>query len=80
MAPFVAIGIADRQVIAPHHDAPGIIFVVDNRIGTAGDDTGGNAGAVTKMAGRQHIGRSQQVGKPVNHSLVFAACSVTQHN
>jgi len=32
------------------------------------------------MAGRQHIGGSQQIGEPVDHSLVFPPGAIAQHD
>jgi len=77
---LVTVRVADYQVVAPHHNALWMVFVVDNGVCPAGDDTGGNTGAVAKVTGRQHIRSSQQIGKAVNDRLVFPAGTVTQYN
>ena len=56
---LVTIRIADHQIVAPDHDAFGIVFIVDNRICAAGDNTGGDTRAVAKVPGRKNIGAAQ---------------------
>ena len=77
---LVAVRIADDQVVAPDHDALGMVFIIHDGVCTAGDDGGGDAGPVTEMAGSKDIRRSEKVGEPVDDRLVFSSRTVTHHN
>jgi hypothetical protein len=74
---FVLVRIADHQVVAPDHEALGVIVVVHNGIGAAGDDARGNAWAVAEMAGSQDVWGAEQIGKPIDDGFVFAPRAIS---
>ena len=57
-----------------------MIFIIDDRIGAAGQDAGGDPRTVAEMAGGQHIGRAQQIGNPVDDRFIFPAGPVSENN
>ncbi len=75
---FVAVRIADDHIVAPDHDAFGVVFVIHYGIGTACDDAGGDTWAVTEVAGCQGAGTAEQVGEPVDYCLILSARSVSE--
>ena len=75
---LVTIRIADDHIVSPHHDASGEIFIIDDGIGPAGEDAGGDTRAIAEMTGRKHIRRAEKIGKTVDDRLVFPARAVAE--
>ena len=53
---LVTVRVTDYQVIAPYHNTFGMVFVINDRICSAGQNTCGNTGAIAKMTGSKDIG------------------------
>ena len=75
---LVTVRVADHEVVAPDHDALGVVLVVDDGVGAAGDNAGGNARSVAEVPGRKHIWAAQQIGKAVDGRLVFPPRPIPQ--
>jgi hypothetical protein len=73
---LVAVRIADDHVVAPDHDAPGVVLIIHDGVGAASDDGGGDSRAVAEMPRRQNVGGSQEIGEAVDDRFILPSRAV----
>ena len=77
---LITVRVAYDEVVAPHHDTFGMVFVINDWVCSTGQNACGNPGTVAEMPCGEDIGGAEQVGKAVNDCLVFPSCAVTRYD